>query len=262
MLDERTTMPFKYDADGHIATQEVNGQKLPLFVHADGKESPFDAETTLNSLRTRAEQATRIEGENKTLRDKVKSFEGIEDPAAAIKALATVKNLDDKKLVDAGEVEKVKAEVQKALEQQYAPYKDKAATLEAQLNQHLIGGVFAGSKFIADKFATQGPAGVEIAKALFSARFQVEDGKVVATDGAGNKLYSRSNPGEVATGDEALEMLVEAYPHKDSILKGSGASGGGATGNNGSGGGTPKGNLGGTREERLAAIKASMPAGI
>ena len=37
--------------------------------------------------------------------------------------------------------------------------------------------------------------------------------------------------------DEALELLVDAYPHKASILKGSGASGGGAGGGGGCSGG-------------------------
>ncbi len=230
-------MPFKITPEGQIAVQEVNGQKLPVFVHADGKEVPFDADAALGKI-------SQLNGESQHHREAkekaeaaLKSFEGIADPAAALKALATVKNLDDKKLVDAGEVEKVKAEVQKALEQQYAPYKTKAETLEAQLNQHLIGAVFNGSKFIAEKFAAQGPAGVEIARALFAGRFKVEDGRVIALDNSGNKLFSRIRAGELAEGDEAIELLVEAYPHKGAILRGTGApgAGGGNKGNNSSG---------------------------
>ena len=250
-------MPFKFDENGQIAVQEVNGQKLPVFVHKDGKESPFDAEATMESIRTRAEQAARIEADIKALRDKVKTFDGIEDPAAALKALATVKNLDDKKLVDAGEVEKVKAEVQKALEQQYEPFKAKAEALEAQLNQHLIGGVFSGSKYISEKFAAQGPAGVEIARALFANRFKVEDGKAIATDGSGNKLYSRVHPGELAVGDEAIELLVDAYPHKGAILRGAGAPGSGA----GSSGGSGFGGGGGSKIMKRADFEALDPAG-
>lgn len=233
-------MPFKYDANGSIITQEVNGQKLPVFVYADGKEAPFDAEATISTI-------SRLNGEAKGHREAKEAAEaalkpfkdaGIADPVAAAKALATVKNLDDKKLVDAGEVEKVKAEAIKAVEEQYRPFREKAEQLESQLNHHLIGGMFSRSKFIAEKFAAEGPAGSEIAQALFGGRMKVEGGKVVGYDANGNKLYSRSKPGELADGDEIIELLVDAYPHKASILKGSGSSGGGAGGggNPGAGG--------------------------
>jgi hypothetical protein len=229
-------MPFKFDANGAIVTQEVNGQNMPVFIHPDGKEAPFDADSTLASIRARAEQSQRVEAENKDLKEKVKAFDGL-DAEEARKAIATVKNLDDKKLVDAGEVERVKAETIKAVEEQYKPIKDKAAELESQLNRHLIGGAFARSKFIAEKFAAEGPAGVEIAEALFGSRLKVEGGKVVGYDANGAKLYSRSRPGELADPDEAIELLVDSYPHKASILKGSGSSGSGSSGSSNGGGG-------------------------
>ncbi|WP_373379897.1 DUF6651 domain-containing protein [Cupriavidus nantongensis] len=230
-------MPFKYDEAGNIVLQEVSGKKLPVFIGADGKEAPFDGDSTVATI-------SRLNGEAKSHRERaesaeatLKTFEGITDPAAAIKALTTVKNLDDKKLVDAGEVEKVKAEAIKSVEEKYAPVVKKAEDLEAQLNSHLVGGAFSRSKFIAEKFAAEGPAGVEIAQALFHNRFKVEDGKVVAYDAAGGKIYSRTRHGELADAEEAIEIMVDAYPHKAHILKGSGASGGGAQGGGGGTGG-------------------------
>lgn len=80
----------------------------------------------------------------------------------------------------------------------------------------------------------------------------------MAYDGAGNKIFSRSRPGDLADFDEALETLVDQYPYKDQILKGSGASGGGAQ-HAGGGGQKQTGNLGGTREERAAAFAAQYP---
>jgi hypothetical protein len=232
-------MPFKLTPEGSIALAEVNGAKLPIYVHADGKESPFDADTTLGTI-------SRLNGEAKAHREAkeaaekaLKNYEGIGDPAAALKALQTLKNLDDKKLVDAGEVDKVRSEAVKAVEEKYAPIVQRAQTLEQQLTAHMIGGGFSRSKFIAEKFAAEGPAGGDIAQALFGQRFKVEDGgKVVGYDASGNKLYSRTKPGEIADFDEALELMVDAYPHKAQILKGSGASGSGAQGGNGSGGGS------------------------
>ncbi|HCJ1630488.1 TPA: hypothetical protein NQQ18_005298, partial [Klebsiella pneumoniae] len=68
----------------------------------------------------------------------------------------------------------------------------------------------------------------DLLQARFGQSFKVEEGKVVAYDGTGNKIYSRSKPGELASFDEALEFLVEQYPQKDYILKSSGNNGGGS----------------------------------
>ena len=70
-------------------------------------------------------------------------------------------------------------------------------------------------------------------QATFGKAFKIEEGKVVAYDANGNKIFSQSRPGELAEFDEALEALVDAYPHKDHILKPTGAQGSGAPNGNG-----------------------------
>lgn len=229
-------MPFKFDANGAIVLQEVDGKKLPVFIHADGKEAPFDGDGTVATI-------SRLNGEAKGHRERaekaegtLKAFEGITDPAAALKALTTVKNLDDKKLVDAGEVEKVKTAAVESIRKEYEPIVKERDTLKGELYGEKIGGAFARSKFIADKVAV--PA--DLLQASFGKHFTIENGKVVAKDANGNQIFSRTKHGEPAEFEEALEMLVDAYPHKASILKGSGASGGGAGGSGGQGGGGKK----------------------
>lgn len=228
-------MPFKFDANGAIVLQEVNGAKLPVFVHADGKETAFDGDSTIQTI-------TRLNGEAKSHRERAEAAEGalkpfkdagIEDPAAAAKALNTVKNLDDKKLVDAGQVETIKNEAIKAVRAEYEPVVKQAKELEQALYGEKIGGAFARSKVIADKFAI--PA--DLVQARFGSAFKIEEGKTVAYDAQGNKIYSRARPGELADFEEALESLVDQYPYKESILKGTGASGGGAQGGNQGAGG-------------------------
>jgi hypothetical protein len=243
-----------------LKTIEVDGKQYaeiqdgkPVYVEDDGKEVAFDAVGTRATI-------TRLNAEAKSHRERAeaaektaKAFEGIEDAAAAHKALELVANLDAKKLVDAGEIEKVKAEIGKAFETKLGEATTRAEQLEQQLYAEKIGGSFARSKVIAEKLAI--PA--DMVQARFGQAFKIEEGKVVAYDGNGNKLYSRARPGELADFDEALETLVEQYPHKDHILKASGANGGGAP----NGGGQPqtqKGNLGGSRAERLAAINARI----
>jgi hypothetical protein len=201
----------------------------PVYFADDGKEIPFDSAQTIATI-------SRLNGEAKGHREakeaaeaKLKAFEGIVDPAAARDALEKMKSIDQKKLVDAGEVEKVKAEIKKALEDQYAPVVKEAADLKSQLYGERIGGAFARSKFITDKAAI--PA--DMMQSRFGQQFKFEDGKIIPYDASGNRIFSRSKPGEIAEFEEAMEVIVDQYPYKDQILKGSGGTGGGARPSNG-----------------------------
>lgn len=220
-------MKLKLDENGHAVL--IDGK--PVYVHDDGKEAAFDAAGTVQTI-------SRLNAEAKSHRERAeaaekiaKAFEGV-DAEAARKALDTVTKLDQKKLVDAGEIDTVRAEVGKAYQAQIDELSGKAKTLEEQLYAEKIGGSFSRSKAIAEKFAI--PA--DLVQAKFGAAFKIEDGRVVAYDN-GQKVYSRERPGELADFDEALERIVENYPHRDSILKGTGSSGAGASNSGGGGGG-------------------------
>jgi hypothetical protein len=213
-------MKLKLTPEGHAVVQDGK----PVYVSDDGKEIAFDAPATRDTI-------TRLNAEAKGHREraeaaesKLKPFESISDPAKAIKALEVVANLDQKRLVDAGEKDKAIAEAIKAVEEKYSPIVSKAEQLEAALYAEKIGGAFSRSKLIADKFAI--PA--DLVQARFGSAFKIEDGKTVAYDQHGNKIFSRARPGELADFDEAIETLVDHYPYKAQILKGSGATGGGA----------------------------------
>ena len=243
-------MKLKTDDAGHAVV--VDGK--PVYLYEDGREIPFDAAATVATI-------SRINGEAKSQREKreaadaaLKAFDGL-DPVAARKALELTANLDAKKLIDAGEVEKVKAETAKAYEdklkalhEQFKPVVEERDTLHNKLIERTIGSAFNGSKFIADKLAI--PA--DLVQAAFGRAFKVEGEKVVAYASNGEKIYSRERPGEVAGFDEALSMLVETYPKRDMILKGPGASGSGARG---SGGGA------GSKEMKRGAFEALSPQG-
>lgn len=212
-------MKLKLDDNGNVVVQDGK----PVYIKDDGTEVTFDAAGTMATI-------NRLAGELKTTRqDKEKAetelavFDGIDDPAAAKKALETLKNFDDKKLVDAGEVEKVKAEAIKAVEEKYAPIVQQRDELQNQLHGELIGGGFARSQMIKDKISV--PA--DMIQAQFGRNFKVEGGKVVAYDNSGNQIFSGSRPGELANFDEALEQLVSSYQFKDQILKGGQGNGGG-----------------------------------
>lgn len=240
-------MPFKYNADGTIAIDAE--KKLPIFIHPNGAEAPFDADGTVAKI-------TQLNGEAKTHREakeaaeaKLKSFEGIEDGAAALAALNTVKSLSSGELKTAAQVKEIQDAAAKTAQEQVAAQAKASATqlldlttqLEKrtnELNTHMIGGGFSGSKLLTDdKHPSRLAIPAELAKAYFGSNFKVEDGKLVPYDAAGNKIFSPTRPGEIADFDEGLAQLVQTCAFKDQILKGTQASGGGTKPGGGGGGG-------------------------
>jgi hypothetical protein len=156
-------------------------------------------------------------------------------------AIKTVKDYEDKQLIDAGEAEKVKKGVEdaylKKLEEQKQSYetaiaeKDTEITkVNSSMRELVIKGAFERSDFVREKTVLD----PEIAYNTFGRCFDFEenrDGSLIpfATHYiSGEKLFSLKNPGTYARGDEAIELLVSSYPGKESIMVGSEAGGGGA----------------------------------
>ena len=236
---------------------EVDANSLPVYVHDDGKEVGFDAAQAVGKISSLNAEAKTHREAKEAAEKSLKAFEGL-DADKAKQALQTIQNLDAKKLVDAGDIEKVKAELTDALKKSYEPQIQQLTqerdAVQSQLHKELIGGGFARSKFIQEKIAV--PA--DMIQATFGNNFKIEDGKVVAYGVDGQKIYSRTKHGEVADFDEALETLVGGYHHKDSILKGNQSTGGGYGGQGGGGNNNNVGNMGGSIQERQAAIAAKF----
>lgn len=215
-------MPLKtVEIEGKTYAEIADGKAI--YVDDKGEETGYDGEELAARLtQVNGESATRRH-ELKEAKDKLQTFDGIQDPAAAIKALDTVKNIDDKKLIDAGKAEEVKAAAVAVVEERHDQViKEKYEPLEAErddyrkrLHKEMIGGRFARSKFIDEKMAVP----VQMVQATFSKHFTIEDGEVVARDSAGTQVYSKSRPGEVADFDEALQIIVQNSPYRDQILK-------------------------------------------
>lgn len=217
---------WKIGADGKIEMKDGN----PVYLDSAGNESTVEGGTIarLNAeAKQHREAKERAEGEL----NKFKGADGkLLDPTIALKAVETVSKLDAKKLIDSGEVDKlkdqIKGEFTAQLTERDAKIKEQAAAIDGMT----LNAAFSSSKFIADRIAV--PA--EMFRNTFAKNFKVEDGKVVPYGNDGNKILSSKRIGETADLDEALEKIVEAYPHKDAIMKAPNASGSG----NGGGGGS------------------------
>lgn len=226
-------MPWKMNGE-HIVMENGN----PVWVYSDGKEAAADFESALTKINTLNSESASRRREITDLQAKLKPFEGIEKPeefvTEARKAMDTVKNYKDKQLIDAGEAERVKSEAVKAMQLKVDEAEKRASDASQSLHREMIGGRFARSKFIGEKLVI--PA--DIAQAVFGTQFKIDGDKVVGLDASGNPLYSRVKPGEPADFDEALGMMVDAYPNKNQILKAPGGPGGGSkAGDKGGGGG-------------------------
>jgi hypothetical protein len=192
-------MPWKIDETGVPVLDEGR----PVLITSEGGELPVEADEIESATRKiselnaeSAERRIRI----RELGEALAAFDDF-DPETVRSTLAEKERLQAR----VGELE---AEL---------------AAREEALAEEAIAGRFAASDYIADKLAV--PA--EMLRALFGEHFRYEAGRVVG-ELEGETLMSPDNPEIPASFDEALAALVEAYPHKDHLLRGARSTGSGA----------------------------------
>jgi hypothetical protein len=217
-------MKLKLDDQGNAVLQDGH----PVYTHPDGTESPFDVKAAHVKIGTLTREAAEKRTALKDATDKLSAFSGIEDPAAAVKALAFAESMDGKKAMDDEAIAKVVAAAVKPLQDKIAAQEQAATDLSTELYTERVSKQFASSPFINEKTLLT----PDIAEARFGSHFTVEDGKFIAKDADGEQIYSTVKAGEPANFEEAITALVDAYPRKDDILRASGANGSGSQQNN------------------------------
>ena len=238
---------WKKDDDGNLVLKDGN----PVYVNSDGKEGTIDPTSI-----------SRLNGEAKTNREraeaaetKLAAFDGL-DPKAAKEAIQKMKDVDTSKMINAGELDKVKATLTKEFETKLAEKDQEIENLGGKLNGTLLETAFAGSKYIKDNVAVP----VEMIRAAFGGNFKVKDGVITPIQANGDPIYSSDKIGEVASFDEAIGQLINSYPEKDAILKAPDQRG---SGNSGAGGNDQGGKKTITRadfDKMAAADKAKAAA--
>jgi len=245
-------MKLKFDDKGAVVTVEKEGVHFPIYIHEDGKEVDVDVPNLFAKVAETSTEAKTRRQENSALKEKFKIFEGIEDLEKfkndATAAIETVKNFDDKKLVDAGKVEQIKAQiievkdeeirqVHNSYQQMKNEYDTKLVQKDGQIYELAISNKFAQSPlFSGPNRKYKIPA--DMAEAKFSRQIKLEDSKDGKLREVGYKLngepiYSRKNPGELAYFDEFMPEIIDEYPNKDDLIEteaGSGSGGGGGGG--------------------------------
>lgn len=224
-------MKLKLDENGHVVVQ--NG--MPVYVHEDGKESPLDAISLVTKVSNLTEEKQRFYEKAQKLEGDLKIWDGL-DSESVKKAMETVKNFDDKKLIDAGEVEKLKQSAvlqykemfdkeKDTLLQQFGTketeYKDTLVSKDKTINHLLISSNFDRSPW----FSGTTPKTVlppDIAAEHFGKFFEVQgEGSNVKIVGKlnGEIIPSREKIGNPASFEEAIAIIVDQYPRKNEILR-------------------------------------------
>lgn len=196
---------WKMDGD-KIALNNGN----PVYLDSDGKEMTIDF-GTIGRLNNEAKTHRTAK---ETAEAALKAFEGL-DAAAARSALETLSKIDQKKLIDAGEVDKVRAAISGEFTKQIDALKLSDDAKQKKINAMTLDAAFGASEYLRDNIAM--PA--DFIRSYFGQFFGVENDAIVAKDGTGNQLFSTKRAGEPANFDEAMEILVSRHPQKDSILK-------------------------------------------
>lgn len=255
-------MALKYkiitvDEEKGIKAIVINDKGFPVIEDDEGKEFGLDAlglYTQVPELREEAKKhrlkANDLAKQVKLLADAGVDLEALPDWVEdATKALDTIKNLDDKKLVDANKVEIIKTQAQENLKKQLSSLEksknEQINSLEEALkgartdiHQLMVNDRFNSSEFVKEKMAIT----PKMAQRYFGGQFKVEDGdngnrSVIAYYPNGEPVYSMEKAGAPAEFDEALQLLVDNDPDRDRFLKGLAAAGGGAQGGDKGGGG-------------------------
>lgn len=216
---------WKTDENGAIVVKDGN----PVYVNTNGDEQTVALDTI---SRLNNEAKSHREAKEAALA-KLKEYEGI-DPALAREALEKVSKLDANKLIDAGKVDEVKAQITAQFQGQLDEKTKALAELQTNYNDMVINNVFANSEFIRNNVAVPR----DMFEAKFRNNFKVENGQVIVVDNNGNRLYSKEPGGEYATPEEGLRILAESHPNRDSILRANTGTGTGSNGNGGASGGS------------------------
>lgn len=233
---------WKLSADGKTIEMKDGN---PIYVNSDGSETVMEG----NAISTLNAEARRHREAKETAEAALKKFEKITDPAKALDAIEKLAKIDQKTLIDAGEVDKVRNEISAQFTAQIAERDKEIANRNTTLEQLRRQNAFQGSKFVQERVAV--PHDMFMDK--FGPNFKDENGQLVGYYPDGNKIMTKdiNRLGTPAQFDEALSILIESYPHKESILK--------APTHNGSGNGGAGGGRGGSRHVSRADFEKMTP---
>lgn len=233
-------MTFKLfvDEEGKPGFAE-NG--APLFFQPGGSgPAPIDVNDLHDQVRKAGAEASAQRKEKEALREKLKTFDGLEAQAAraALERVAALDATTSHAKPDATAKTKAPAPqavsvaapqtpagLEQALEETRAAGEAAVQAKERMIHDLLVKNAFNASAFLREKTVIP----PDFAYAALSAHFSVEypenpDGRpgepvVIAKDERGEILRDKKNPNLPAGPEEAIRQLIERHPKRDELLK-------------------------------------------
>lgn len=251
-------LELKTDAETKAPVMDDQGRIIYLDTDDDGKEYPLDPVAMYGKIASLNTENRKHREKNEELVKLYEPFKGIEDltewKGKADKALETVANFNDKDWMKADKVDQLKREMAAAYEDKLKAKDQGIADMEVKhagaieklnttIRQLMVSSRFSASKYFGDaesNSVTILPP--DIAESYFGKFFKVEAGDngepiTRAYFSNGDPVLSKVNPGEPAEFEEAIGIIIDNHPTRDSIIRasggGSGGAGGGGTGGEG-----------------------------
>jgi len=217
-------MPWKMNEDNSFAKDESGN---PVWVRESGEEKAVDYIAMSQALMSASREAAERKAKLREYESKLEPLKEIDDLPSwmedAKKALETVKTTPDKEKDVEDRIKGQIEAVTKPLKEQLARLEAEKAAADLRLQKETIGNAFSRSEYVRNKMVDP-----VVASDLFSKHFKLgKEGRLIAVDNNGQVIYSESGESE-APFDEALARLVDNYPGKSFLLKGSNAAGSGA----------------------------------
>lgn len=155
---------------------------------------------------------------------KLKEFDGI-DPIKVKELIQAQQAAEAKKLAEAGEWDKLRAQMAEAhtkeveaVRSESAAYVKEIESLRAQIAELTVGSSFSGSEFIKGEVIIP-PSKV---RALYGTHFEVVEGKIVPYDkpaGVEGRTMLVDGRGDPLSFDEALRKIIGADPDAASMIR-------------------------------------------
>jgi hypothetical protein len=245
---------IKVSDDEHKTPVFADGK--PVYIDPDGKEVALDPISMYQKIIDLGKESKTHREAGDALKESFKIFEGIDDlgewKTKADESIKTVENFNEKDWLKADKVEKLKADMKDAYDEQVEgvrksfdvkelDYKTIIGKKDNQIRTLMVSNKFATSPFFSgpDPKTNLPP---EIAETYFGKYFKVEEDKktlklnLVAYNESGDQILSRENPGDIAGFNEAMSFIFDLYPGKDQLLRGGKPGSGGSGGHGGDGG--------------------------
>jgi len=218
-------MPWKMDEEGNLVMDGSN----PVWISADGKEAPYDPEARGKQIAELTAKARQRKDELEAPAEKYEALKDIEDVAefvaAAKRDAETVAAMQEK---DRQTEETIRRRIDEALKPVAAERDKLRGDLEKTIAQ--LAAEIIGNKFMASPYVNTHLVNPAMAKELFSNRFVMRDGALIAKSLDGSEMYGET--GSLAGFEEAIKKMVADSPFRDNLLK-QAPGGSGSTSSNG-----------------------------